>query len=227
MATVNDFGLPYFALDEQPSTPANAAAGTKRMFLDNTGVLRLVDETGAVVAVGSDGGAGTGYAEGTSFPGTPATGTKFYRTDRNLLYFYDGTRWLTVNQYVATVGNPTPAYPASATNTLAGRMVFPGGVDVYIETLVVNLIIGATNNSTNYWEAEVVKYDNAATKTRIGASTASTAADTANTRISKSLTINTVYTAADSSRDTGVNLLKTGTPSTLYCNAIVTYRLVG
>lgn len=45
------------------------------------------------------GGGGTGYDEGTSFPGSPSTNDKFYRTDRNLLYFYNGTLWLTVTEY--------------------------------------------------------------------------------------------------------------------------------
>jgi hypothetical protein len=35
-----------------------------------------------------------GLAAGTSFPGSPASGDVFRRTDRNIEYVYDGTQWL-------------------------------------------------------------------------------------------------------------------------------------
>jgi hypothetical protein len=42
---------------------------------------------------------GSGYPEGPSFPASPALNDKFYRNDLNLLCYYDGTRWLTVQEY--------------------------------------------------------------------------------------------------------------------------------
>lgn len=40
-----------------------------------------------------------GVAFGTSFPGSPATDDRFYRTDRRIEYFYDGTRWLSTQLF--------------------------------------------------------------------------------------------------------------------------------
>jgi hypothetical protein len=45
-------------------------------------------------------GGGGGIDAGTSNPGSPSTGDLFFRTDLNLIITYDGTRWVTVNQYV-------------------------------------------------------------------------------------------------------------------------------
>src|SRR5690242_7883896 len=43
------------------------------------------------------------YLAGSSFPGSPATNDLYYRTDRAKLYYYDGTRWLTVEEYPLTL----------------------------------------------------------------------------------------------------------------------------
>ena len=61
-------------------------------------VHATIDHTG-ITGVG-----GGGIATGTSFPGGPSTNDLFYRTDRALLYYYDGTRWLTLNEYSLTLG---------------------------------------------------------------------------------------------------------------------------
>lgn len=43
-----------------------------------------------------------GVAQGTSFPGSPTSGDRFWRSDRQEGYYYDGTRWLTTQLYTAT-----------------------------------------------------------------------------------------------------------------------------
>lgn len=54
---------------------------------------------------------------GTSFPGSPATNDRFYRTDLELEAYYDGTRWLTTTRYHLVI-------PINGTN--AGGDVFSG-----------------------------------------------------------------------------------------------------
>lgn len=68
---------------------------------------------------------GGGVAEGTSFPGSPAAGDKFYRTDRKFQYEYDGTRWLTsdlfsLNQNILGVSTDTISYAAIPFSHLYG-----------------------------------------------------------------------------------------------------------
>lgn len=39
---------------------------------------------------------GSVVSSGTSFPGSPANGQTFFRTDTGKLYLYDGTNWLQI-----------------------------------------------------------------------------------------------------------------------------------
>lgn len=121
-------------------------------------------------------------ARGTVFPGAPSTDDQFYRTDRNILYFFNGTRWLTANQYVVQM-NTYSAFPAnksSTTNALFGGM--PGFVptyDFWMEEMRFASYVATTNNSSNYWVCDLYKITAPSTSTNIVSST--TAADTANT----------------------------------------------
>jgi hypothetical protein len=41
---------------------------------------------------------------GTSFPPSPLTNDRYFRTDRGVDYYFDGTRWLSVNLLEASLG---------------------------------------------------------------------------------------------------------------------------
>jgi hypothetical protein len=52
---------------------------------------------------------------GTTFPVSPDTGTRYFRTDRGIEYFYDGTRWLStqvlsMEMSIANVAVTTEAF---------------------------------------------------------------------------------------------------------------------
>ena len=100
-------------------------------------------------------GGGGGYDEGTSFPGSPSTDDKFYRTDLNLLYFYDGTRWLTVEQYVIELKPYSNTYVTAMSATTASRMVgtkpCPLATDFWVEDVYVAGSAGTTVSITNHW----------------------------------------------------------------------------
>lgn len=63
MAKASDNQFPSVLFVEQGSTPATPAAGTQRLFFDDTGALKAVDDTGAVSGVG---GSGSGDATWTA-----------------------------------------------------------------------------------------------------------------------------------------------------------------
>src|ERR1700754_4638544 len=73
---------------------------------------------------------------GTSFPVSPATGDVFYRTDRHIEYYYDGTRWLSTQLF--TIGPFQPDSTAlNSLTTSAGatrRAASPwnGVYDMYV-----------------------------------------------------------------------------------------------
>src|SRR5688572_13447523 len=82
----------------------NNASTTKHGFTPKypNDATKYLDGTGAYTVPAGSGG--SGYDEGTSFPGSPSTDDKYYRTDLNLLCVYDGTRWLTTQQYIIYLG---------------------------------------------------------------------------------------------------------------------------
>lgn len=90
-----------------------------------------------------------GYAAGSSFPGSPSSGDKFYRTDRNLLYYYDGTRWLTVNQYRAGEIDLANA----AVTSLSGPRVAPA--NMFINDIFTTIFVNGTNTALIYWTVDL------------------------------------------------------------------------
>lgn len=76
--------------------------------------------------------------EGTAFPVSPTTGDRFYRTDRNIEYFYDGTRWLSTQLHTLAFPMTDSLLPRTATTAYIGRVSNPwfGLHDVYVEDVV-------------------------------------------------------------------------------------------
>jgi hypothetical protein len=100
MAKASDNLFPKIIMEERAtdgSDTSNPVADHRALFLGEDGLLHVRDSSGTISNPYSSGS--SGYAEGTSFPGSPANNDKYFRTDRDLLYFYDGTRWLTVHEY--------------------------------------------------------------------------------------------------------------------------------
>lgn len=94
---------------------------------------------------------------GTAFPGSPATNDLFFRTDRGLLYYYDGSRWLTVSEYSMTVPPYTSFPPWSATtNThLCAPPSYALGSKVYYTRAITQFNVQTTNNGTHYWTISI------------------------------------------------------------------------
>jgi hypothetical protein len=142
--------------------------------------------TGATGASG-DGGAG-GVDSGTAFPiGSPSPVDRalFYRTDRDILYFYDSanSRWLSVQRHLIQVPtNPTAAanFSASTVSIFQGSAPFvPSSTDFYVEKYIQAFHVTTTNDGTKYWNMLLRKVDSAGSATTIGTiSSISLAADT-------------------------------------------------
>ncbi len=75
-------------------------------------------------------GSGLASAGGSSFPATPATNDRYFRTDRGIDYYYDGTRWLSTQLYTY---NFTHANGISVDNQAYGRVPFYGVYSLYLE----------------------------------------------------------------------------------------------
>ncbi len=89
------------------------------------------------------------YAEGTAFPTSPAPSLddKFYRTDLNLLCYYDGARWLTVHEYTCDF---------TGSNTLGsgtGNVSYgsPPGGSIYVTRWYFSSRVVSPNSPSSYW----------------------------------------------------------------------------
>lgn len=115
---------------------------------------------------GLTGVGGSGVSAGTSNPGSPSTNDLFYRTDLGRLIFYDGTRWLTVQQYRDPM-NPEVALPVSATSVFARWIGSDGTQDYWIEKIEF-MTYHASITGTNFWDIQAVKGTAAESESNVG-----------------------------------------------------------
>jgi len=92
---------------------------------------------------------------GTAFPSTPTTNQHYWRTDLNMEFFYDGTRWLTTQVFqgvtkprhdgASQLGELSVAITASTTgNLIRGDVGLPPGCsDVYLTGYSASFQVGA------------------------------------------------------------------------------------
>ena len=222
LPTASDNQFPKVILEEvtsDGSATVTPAADHRALFLGEDGILHLKDSAGSVSDVGGSGS--TGYAEGTSFPGGPTTNDKYYRTDRNLLYYYDGTRWLTTTLYI----QPLTAYAAVMPRTVNSDVLQgPMGHSPTYDTWLVNLVgasyVATTNTGSAYWTFALWNIPTGST-----VASYTTAADSANTWTSHVVAINALGGTTQFALR-GL-ITKTGSPGACEVTAAVTYRLVG
>lgn len=199
---------------------AGAGVGITATDSDGNGVL----DTITITSSGSGGGGGSsGIGTGTSFPGSPATNDLFFRTDRGLLYYYDGTRWVTVNEYDQSLAVLDVLEPVSATNPILFGTRVQGNNGIYVTNLDCSTFSSGTNNGTNYWTYQLVRRTSTSTDTNVGSSF-NTSADTANAWTRHDVAIGVAVTADEM---WVLKVTKVSAPSTAYAAANVRYRLIG
>lgn len=160
--------------------------------------------------------------QGTAFPAAPATGARFYRSDRNVEYFYDGTRWLSTQLFVANFASTDSVLPHSANAIQRLRNPEWNRYSIYIERATMSFYQVSADSAANYFTCQIVSKGGAAT-TDIG-----TAMSTQNEAVgewdSVELTINTVVAATQQHFD--ANMTEFGV-QTIYATPGISYRLVG
>lgn len=106
---------------------------------------------------------------GTAFPTNNLyTGRTFFRTDRGLEYYYDGTRWLSQPMPIELSWHPTVT---SANYSVTTNVVFTAAAsnalyDIYIDRVELSFQIasgGGTLNSSNHWTIDIYRQDSTAT----------------------------------------------------------------
>jgi len=180
-------------------------------------------DTATIVNTGVPGPAGSGIASGTSFPGSPASNDIYYRTDRDILYFYDGTRWMTVSEYTLPMFDVI-LQNGIAANTEIARGGFDGTYDAYVTSVEFDSQVITTNDGSKFWTLKVSKYTPTSVETSLASQ--ATSGDTVNNWVYHTVAVNAVV---DRTTHTMVNfqVAKTSTPGNIYAHATIKYRLVG
>lgn len=162
----------------------------------------------------------SGVASGTSFPGSPANGDLFYRTDLDLLCRYrsSGTRWVTTNLFDMAMTNDTVLQPFGANGQPQYANPFGGVYDLWMENWYAVTSVATTNNGSNFWTCIIEKQDG----TDIVSFT--TAADTAGVITNHTVAIGALL--GTSTKWVQTNIIKTLSPGTLVLFSHATYRLV-
>lgn len=223
MAKASDNEFPSVLFNELGAAPTTPATGMWRLYTKAGGVY-VVDDAGAETGPFGAVGAGGGYDEGTSFPGAPTNNDKFFRTDLDMLFFYNGTRWLSATLYREAFTVANAIMPMSANNNAGFLPTWSTDFDLWLETFYAGIYVATTNSGAHYWIVEMRKYNSAAAATVVANFT--TAADAANTMLSKKVAIGSLLTPGTYPM-MFVNATKSGSPGTLTVTAAVTYRLVG
>lgn len=153
--------------------------------------------------------------KGVAFPSFPLTNDLYYREDLDILAFYDGFRWLTVNEYSSDFQPWTGLQPYAA-NASAYLYATRQDYDYYVTRWQARVVVNTTNNGSNYWTIAL---------TRDGTTIAS-----ANTSTGSPGTVYLLSGVVGSVQDPisyfAWDVTKTGAPGTLNMNGSFSYRLV-
>jgi hypothetical protein len=161
---------------------------------------------------------------GTAFPGSPTTDQPFYRTDRHIDYFYDGTRWLSRNLFSYPIPATSAFLPITATNAALQRAAYPaaGLYGVWIERLTATFFVtaGTALSASHKWVGVLI---DGATSTTLATVTIDSGASSAwrNSLVVADANI------GSTSYEMDMGWTKTGTPGDLYALVAILYRLVG
>lgn len=89
-----------------------------------------------------------GVEAGTSFPGSPATNLRYFRTDLGMEFYWDGTRWVSVTVHQIQ-GQAWDLVASGYFNAFAAFDV--AGLDVYLVNAYLALAVQTTHDATNDW----------------------------------------------------------------------------
>lgn len=160
----------------------------------------------------SEGGAGD------AFPATPWVGQRFFRIDRGIEYYWDGTRWLSVHLHQLRMLH-TAGVTADAVNDFT-PVPYKDIYDLWLERLQVSMLLTAGTASWN-WSLRYRNSANAGTDI----ATCSAVSPAANTWINYSTDINALLNSAALVLENSFDEISGA--AAMHGGATLYYRLVG
>ena len=160
-------------------------------------------------------------AASTDFPAAPSSGDQYFRTDLGLDCYYDGTRWLTKNEYAINFWPASAVEVISDDQDIADPITLGTDDNVYITSVAGVFGVGSTNGGSDYWDIVLYGYQQnfAGGQTFATLSTAAlTAGQTTALEVAATLnmhaTDNVLFQFTSS---------ETGDPSNLYVDSLTIY----
>jgi len=159
------------------------------------------------------------FGSGFTFPGSPGIGDRYYREDRNILYFWDGAHWVSDQIYHKTLA-PKSSMPASANDDYGAAPIQPYNTDVQFVAMDWMIYLTTTQSGSVYWTVTLYSQPS---NTSLDSWTTSTLAKNAWQGGRRSL-VNLKGTS-----DFGVTVYcnKTGAPGAIQIYCVVQFRLIG
>lgn len=166
-----------------------------------------------------------GLESGTAFPSSPADGNWFWRTDRDVLYFWKASvsRWLTVELKEYGLSQPGSVNGIGAAANNFGY--FPILDDVYVEKWVAKALVMAPNDGTNNWTISQNKVTTANVQTPI--TTFNTSLDTAAQWADHTAAVNAMILASGFVLLQSLASVKSAAPGNLFSVQKLLYRVAG
>lgn len=156
---------------------------------------------------------------GTSFPGSPTAGDRFFRSDLGLHCYYDADGdWVTVADY----GIPFPEADYTVTTDNINKTWLGDNYQPKFTVLELRTRVSTTNDGSNYWTVTIVSLalDNSAEVIK----SFNTGADTVNVYTDKG----SVPAVPNPTDNGGIKLIttKTGSPGTLRMSVTVYFKKI-
>lgn len=167
---------------------------------------------------------------GTSFPSSPITKDTYYRSDLGMWFFYDGTRWLSMQLFERQYDYLQNISATSTDVVRAPGAALNGGSDIYIEQAQLRGFTvaggGTALGASHKW---VITYRKLAVDTGTITTFGTINIDSGNSGEWRTATAADVDALMNNGTTHVLFLLsatKTGTPGNLYVYPVVTYRIV-
>ncbi len=217
---------PYLTIVEA-TEPAAPSAGQQRLYIDSTThLLKATNSSGTDRNIESNGNytSSVPWSSGTSMPGAPATNQRVTRTDLGLDFYYDGTRWVTVELFHEPFQGATSNGIVGSPATVGYLPMWHTDFDLWVDSIHATTYVVATNNGSLFWTVQYSKNTNAAAQTSIGSF--NTSADTQANYVTHKVAVGAAV-VQPTNKVIDVTVTKTSTPGALYVFSTLVYRLIG
>lgn len=175
---------------------------------------------GATAAAGMTNLLGRCFTASDAAPGSPTTDDLWYETDTNILWYWNGTYWLSVETFDWQTDCGSAGLAAGANiGHFSHEPVAGVQYDLYMLDLTATVQVATTNNGTHNWTFNW--YVAGASRGSMG-----TSAISADTWTTIKSAINSYLDVSAAGGISCFNIVKNNTPGTLYGGIRGTFKLV-